>query len=96
MIVAHGIMCTVGFLGLLPLGALLARWLRTFSTRWFAGHWFVQTVLSGPVIIAGVALGILTVNGSGGMHLDDTHKVSVFDPQSVQITLLTMYLLFRN
>ncbi|KAF7970590.1 hypothetical protein HWV62_23597 [Athelia sp. TMB] len=74
MIVAHGIMCTVGFLGLLPLGALLARWLRTFTTWWFAGHWFVQTMLSGPVIIAGVVLGILTVNGSGGMHLDDIHK----------------------
>ncbi|KZP31279.1 CBD9-like protein [Athelia psychrophila] len=74
MIRMHGIVCTIGFLGLLPLGALLARWLRTFSTRWFLGHWFIQTILSGPVIIAGVTLGILAVNLGQGMHLDDTHK----------------------
>ena len=29
---------------------------------------------AGPIIVAGVALGINAVNQSHGMHLDDTHK----------------------
>ncbi|KZP30307.1 hypothetical protein FIBSPDRAFT_917134 [Athelia psychrophila] len=74
MIVNHGILCTIGFLGLLPLGVLIARWTRAFTTRWFAGHAVIQAVLSGPIIVAGVALGIHSVDASGGMHLDDTHK----------------------
>ncbi|KZP30311.1 hypothetical protein FIBSPDRAFT_1038318 [Athelia psychrophila] len=60
MIANHGILCTIGALGLLPLG--------------FAGHAVIQAVLSGPIIVAGVALGIHSVDASGGMHLDDTHN----------------------
>lgn len=45
MIVAHGILCAIGFLGILPAGALLARYLRTFSPAWFRGHQFLQTVI---------------------------------------------------
>lgn len=44
-IVAHAILCIVGFLGLLPAGALLARYLRTFSSVWFKGHWILQFAL---------------------------------------------------
>lgn len=44
-IVAHAILCVVGFLGLLPAGALLARYLRTFSPLWVKGHWVFQLVL---------------------------------------------------
>jgi hypothetical protein len=42
LIVAHAIFCTLGFLLLLPAGVLLARYLRTFITTWFKGHWIVQ------------------------------------------------------
>ncbi|KAG6874453.1 hypothetical protein C0995_010361 [Termitomyces sp. Mi166 len=42
MIVAHGIFLTVAFLLLLPGGALLARYLRTFTPAWFVGHVIVQ------------------------------------------------------
>ncbi|KAF7978967.1 hypothetical protein HWV62_44209 [Athelia sp. TMB] len=81
-IVAHGVLCTVGFLGLLPLGVLVARWTRTFTPHWFTSHWVIQSVLwlimelfaAGPIIVAGVALGIHAVDESHGMHLDDTHK----------------------
>ena len=45
MIVAHGILCVVGFLGILPAGALLARYLRTFSPVWFKGHHLLQLVI---------------------------------------------------
>ncbi len=41
-IVAHAIFCVIGFLGLLPLGALLARYTRTFSPKWYTAHWIVQ------------------------------------------------------
>lgn len=42
LIVAHGIICAVGFLFFLPFGSLLARYLRTFTPRWYTGHWISQ------------------------------------------------------
>jgi len=74
LIVGHGILCAVGFLFFLPAGALLARYLRTFSPTWFRGHWIAQFGFAGPIIIAGVALGIQSVTTSGSPHLGDTHK----------------------
>ncbi|KZP30315.1 CBD9-like protein, partial [Athelia psychrophila] len=75
MIVIHGILCTVGFLGLLPLGVLIARWMRTFTTRWFTAHMFVQAVVSAPIIAAGVALASSAGDGnSQGGHDDQLHK----------------------
>jgi hypothetical protein len=74
LIIAHAIFCTVGFLLLLPAGALLARYFRTFSHKWFQGHWIVQFALGGSVIFIGVILGIQSVALSGSLHLDDIHK----------------------
>ena len=51
MIVAHAILCTVGFLILLPAGALLARYARTFTGAWFKGHWIFQFALGMAVIV---------------------------------------------
>ncbi|KAK7677534.1 hypothetical protein QCA50_019540 [Cerrena zonata] len=42
MLIAHGVLCTIGFLLLLPAGALLARYLRSFSNAWFKGHWIIK------------------------------------------------------
>ena len=44
-IVAHAILCMIGFLILLPFGALIARLMRTFSPFWFKLHWFIQFCL---------------------------------------------------
>ncbi|KAF4621244.1 hypothetical protein D9613_000655 [Agrocybe pediades] len=74
LIIAHAVFCSVGFLVLLPLGALLARYLRTFIPTWFKGHWIVQFVLAGPVIVIGVSLGIAAVAKAKAFHLDDDHK----------------------
>ena len=51
MIVAHAILCTVGFLILLPAGALLARYARTFTGAWFKGHWIFQFALGMAMIV---------------------------------------------
>lgn len=45
ILVAHAIMCVIGFLFLLPAGALLARYLRAFNNTWFKGHWVIQLAL---------------------------------------------------
>jgi hypothetical protein len=42
IIIAHAIFCSFGFLLILPAGALLARFFRTFSHSWFKGHWILQ------------------------------------------------------
>lgn len=41
-IVAHALISMLGFLVFLPLGALTARWVRTFSPVWFTLHWIIQ------------------------------------------------------
>ncbi|KAI1794222.1 CBD9-like protein [Ganoderma leucocontextum] len=74
MIVAHAALCTVGFLILLPGGALLARYTRTFTNAWFSGHWVFQLALAGPVITAGVILGIDAVATQPSAQLADFHK----------------------
>lgn len=42
MVLAHAIVCVVGFALLLPCGVLLARYLRTFTPTWYTGHWIAQ------------------------------------------------------
>ncbi|KAJ3873438.1 hypothetical protein F5051DRAFT_381003 [Lentinula edodes] len=74
LVIGHAIMLTIGFLFLLPIGALLARYMRTFTPIWFKGHWIVQFAISGLIIVIGVALGIQAVVESGGQHLNDEHK----------------------
>ncbi|KAF5355054.1 hypothetical protein D9756_005247 [Leucocoprinus leucothites] len=74
LIVAHAIFCVVGFLFFLPAGALIARYLRTFTPTWFKGHWVSQFALAGPTIVIGFALGVQSINKAGMEHLDDVHK----------------------
>ena len=45
MLIAHGILSAIGFVVVLPFGALIARYLRTFTPAWFAGHWVFQFVI---------------------------------------------------
>ena len=57
LIVAHGILCVVGFLAILPAGALFARYLRTVSPQWFKGHMASQVFLGkSPVYIHLIAM----------------------------------------
>jgi len=74
LIVAHAVLCTVGFLGILPLGALVGRYLRTVTTTWLKAHWIIQFFVAGPIIVAGFALGVQSVQEAGSGHLNDRHK----------------------
>jgi hypothetical protein len=90
LIAAHAIISAIGFLLLLPAGAFIARFLRTFTTVWFKGHFAVQFFIAGPVIITGVALGISAVTQMDNMHLNDVHKkwgAAIFALYFVQCTL---------
>jgi uncharacterized membrane protein len=90
MLVAHAIFLTLGFLVSLPAGALLARYIRTFTPKWFTGHWIVQFLIAGPVILIGFALGVRAVAETGGEHFDDRHKrlgLALFILYFVQIFL---------
>lgn len=75
MIIAHGILCVIGFLFLLPLGALVARYFRTSTNAWFKAHQTIQSFLAGPIIIVGFSLGIASVANLGGDHFDSNHTV---------------------
>jgi len=66
---------TLGFLVILPLGALVARWARTFTSRWFNYHWIIQVVFSIPIVITGWALGPLAVADQGSNHVSNIHKI---------------------
>ncbi|KAJ4490922.1 hypothetical protein J3R30DRAFT_3427067 [Lentinula aciculospora] len=75
MAVAHAVFCTAGFLVFLPVGALVSRWVRTFTSAWYTAHWILQFVVAGPSIIIGLAFGVQTVNnGRIVEHPNDEHK----------------------
>jgi hypothetical protein len=73
IIIAHALFSCIGFLILLPVGSLIARYLRTFSPTWFKAHWIIQFGASAPFIVIGLALGVQAVNKSGALHLNDPH-----------------------
>ena len=75
ILIAHGIFCVIGFLFLLPLGALVARYFRTSTSSWFKAHRVIQGFVAGPVIIVGFALGVSSIVEDGGDHFDSTHTV---------------------
>ncbi|KAG8825761.1 hypothetical protein FRC17_008545 [Serendipita sp. 399] len=75
MLMGHAILSGVGFLIVLPIGALIGRWVRNFTTTWFKGHWFFQAVLGIPIIWSGWFLAVAGIISKEGRHFDDTHKV---------------------
>ncbi|KIP02585.1 hypothetical protein PHLGIDRAFT_286995 [Phlebiopsis gigantea 11061_1 CR5-6] len=73
-IVAHAILMVIGFLFLLPLGAIVARWMRTYNRAWFTLHWILQFALALPIIVCGFALGVTAVNKNDRLPVNDPHK----------------------
>ncbi|KAJ7204511.1 hypothetical protein GGX14DRAFT_647408 [Mycena pura] len=80
----HGIILAVGFLILLPIGVLIARYTRTFNPHWFWSHASIQLVLSGPVIFYGWAQGYQVARQLELQNLNDPH-------QKIGIALLALY-----
>jgi len=77
----HATLASVGFVVLLPVGILIARFGRAFTPKWFWPHAIWQFLIAGPVIMAGFAYGVKSVNVSDSGHLNDPHKkigVSLF------------------
>jgi len=54
-----------------------------FYWRWRFVSWLMVYIplylcsLGGPIVIAGVALGIQSVSEAGSQHINDTHKVRI-------------------
>ncbi|KAK7462308.1 hypothetical protein VKT23_007909 [Stygiomarasmius scandens] len=69
----HALLCTIGFMILLPLGSVIARYLRTFTNKWWGAHAVVQLILSGPLIFAGFYYGWKAADLLGNGHYFDPH-----------------------
>ena len=78
LIIGHSVLSVIGFLVVLPFGAIISRWGRPFTNKWFKYHWSSQVVVSIPIVVIGWTLGLLAVADQGGIHADDAHKVCVF------------------
>jgi len=65
IVLAHGVVCAIAYLVVMPAGALLARYYRTLSPAWFKGHWIVQFAIASPIVFIGVVLAI-TISRMGG------------------------------
>ncbi|KAJ6487367.1 hypothetical protein C8R47DRAFT_1320634 [Mycena vitilis] len=70
-IIIHAFCCSIAFALVLPGGAILARYLRTFKRWWYTGHWIAQ-LGAGVLIVTGVALAVVA-NIQSGTALDN-HK----------------------
>ncbi|KZO98914.1 CBD9-like protein [Calocera viscosa TUFC12733] len=89
-IVAHAVLCCLAFGILLPLGALFARFVRTFTPQWFMVHWAVNFWIALPIAAAGFGYGIKLVNDSGVGHFNTPHTragLALFILACVQWTL---------
>ncbi|KAF7363263.1 Cytochrome b561 domain-containing protein [Mycena sanguinolenta] len=71
----HGILLSIGFLVLLPMGSLIARWGRTLTPRWFKAHRFLNLGLALPAICGGFILGPLAVLDREARHFADVHQI---------------------
>jgi len=80
----HALLCSIGFLILLPLGALVPRYTRTLRYKWFHAHWPIQFLIAGPIIFAGCALGHQTTSMLETGHFQDPH-------QKIGLSLLILY-----
>jgi len=54
---AHGLLAGLSFMVILPIGILVARYLRTFTNRWYHAHWIINLALGFPLILAAWAMG---------------------------------------
>ncbi|CAL1704097.1 unnamed protein product [Somion occarium] len=89
VLTAHAILCFIGFLVLLPLSSLIARWTRTRTTNWFKAHWIIN-FLGLPIILVGWLLGPLSVSRQNRVHVVNEHQifgVILFALYVVQMTL---------
>jgi len=75
----HAIMVATGFLILLPIGVLGARYLRTFNRHWVRLHMIINFLLAGPIILAGIGTGIRFTNSvmTGGNFVDPHKKTGL-------------------
>ncbi|KLO18557.1 hypothetical protein SCHPADRAFT_113148 [Schizopora paradoxa] len=99
LIVAHAVIVTMGFLVILPTGAMVARWGRMVSDKWFYYHWFIQVVISIPIVVIGWTLGPLAVAEQGAKHADDSHKaigILLFPLYIIQLCLGTFIHFFKK
>ncbi|KAG6844495.1 hypothetical protein H0H87_006569 [Tephrocybe sp. NHM501043] len=58
VIIAHGLLGSIGFLVLLPCGVLSARWGRTFTSKWLIVHKTINMSVAFFVITLGWMLGV--------------------------------------
>ncbi|KAL0572624.1 hypothetical protein V5O48_009327 [Marasmius crinis-equi] len=75
LVLGHGTLLSIGFLVLLPLGSLAARWSRTITPRWFKVHRWSNYLLGLPVILVGWLLGPIAVFDAQASHFLDAHQI---------------------
>jgi len=80
----HAILCAIGFLILLPIGVLIARLTRTFTSAWFYAHETFQLILAGPIIFVGWYYGHKAADVIGDGNRSKTHG-------NIGVTLLLCY-----
>ncbi|KAG5732814.1 hypothetical protein E4T56_gene2850 [Termitomyces sp. T112] len=87
IIIMHGLLGSIGFLILLPVGVLSARWGRTFTLKWFGAHKTINFSIAFPVITLGWIVGLISVFSQEGRRLfDDMHQIT-------GVLLVTLYYL---
>jgi len=82
----HAILVATGFLILLPIGVLVARYMRTFNRHWVNLHLIIQLFIAGPILLGGIGTGIkFTESVNTGGNFVDPHK-------KTGLALLILYL----
>ncbi|KAF8921488.1 hypothetical protein CPB85DRAFT_1428468 [Mucidula mucida] len=75
IVIAHGALLSIGFMIVLPAGALIARFARSFTTRWFMVHYYLNYIVALPIIVVGWVLGPVAVIDAQASHFMDAHQI---------------------
>lgn len=78
LVLLHGIGISFGLLVLLPVGALSARLLRTFSSKWLKVHQICNMYIGLPIIVVSWLLGPIAVIKAEAEHFLDAHQICGF------------------
>lgn len=71
----HGLLESIAFLVILPVGVLIARYLRTFTNRWWYVHWIINFLVACPLILVAWAMGNAAHGNTGHAQTTPHGKV---------------------
>ena len=85
LIVLHALFVSFGFLILLPFGGIVARYTRTFTSKWIKVHRISNMFVALPIVALGLGSAMTAIRVNEGFHVNDVHQAGPVFSQNLFI-----------